>query len=67
VTQALEWLGSQGLEGRMTGSGSAVFAPLPAGQDLRTAPVGWTARECSNMEVHPLAGWAPSDDSSVVG
>jgi 4-diphosphocytidyl-2-C-methyl-D-erythritol kinase len=65
VTQALEWLGSQGLEGRMTGSGSAVFAPLPAGQDLRTAPVGWTVRECSNVDVHPLAGWAPSDDSVV--
>lgn len=67
VTQALEWLGSQGLQARMTGSGSAVFARLPAGQALRAAPVGWTARECSNMEVHPLAGWAPSDDSSVVG
>jgi 4-diphosphocytidyl-2-C-methyl-D-erythritol kinase len=67
VTQALEWLGSQGLEGRMTGSGSAVFARLPAGQDLQAAPEGWTVRECGNMEVHPLAGWAPSDDSSVVG
>jgi 4-diphosphocytidyl-2-C-methyl-D-erythritol kinase len=67
VTQALEWLGSQGLDGRMTGSGSAVFAPLPARQALQAAPVGWAVRECSNMEVHPLAGWAPSDDSSVVG
>ena len=62
VTQALEWLGSQGLQGRMTGSGSAVFAPLPAGQALQTAPAGWQARECSNLEVHPLIGWAPSDD-----
>ncbi|HKB55791.1 MAG TPA: 4-(cytidine 5'-diphospho)-2-C-methyl-D-erythritol kinase [Ramlibacter sp.] len=67
VSEALEWLGSQGLEGRMTGSGSAVFAPLPAGQAMRAAPEGWTARECGNLEVHPLAGWAPSDDSSVVG
>jgi 4-diphosphocytidyl-2-C-methyl-D-erythritol kinase len=65
VTHALDWLGSQGLEGRMTGSGSAVFARLPARQELRTAPVGWTVRECGNMEVHPLAGWAPSDDSVV--
>jgi 4-diphosphocytidyl-2-C-methyl-D-erythritol kinase len=65
VTQAIEWLGSQGLQGRMTGSGSAVFAPLPAGQDLQAAPVGWTVRECGNVEVHPLAGWAPSDDSVV--
>jgi 4-diphosphocytidyl-2-C-methyl-D-erythritol kinase len=65
VTQAIEWLGSQGLQGRMTGSGSAVFAPLPAGQDLQAAPVGWAVRECGNVEVHPLAGWAPSDDSVV--
>jgi len=62
VTQALEWLGSQGLQGRMTGSGSAVFAQLPARQALQAAPAGWQARECGNMEVHPLAGWAPSDD-----
>ena len=63
VTQALQWLGSQGLQGRMTGSGSAVFARLPAGQALQAAaPAGWLARECSNLEVHPLVGWAPSDD-----
>ena len=62
VTQALEWLASQGLQGRMTGSGSAVFAPLPPGQALRSAPAGWQARECGNLEVHPLIGWAPSDD-----
>lgn len=71
VVQALQWLGSQGLQGRMTGSGSAVFALLPtgwpAGQGLAQAPAGWTVRECGNMEVHPLAGWAPSDDSSVGG
>ena len=62
VTQALEWLVSQGLQGRMTGSGSAVFAPLPVGPALQAAPAGWQARECSNLEVHPLVGWAPSDD-----
>jgi 4-diphosphocytidyl-2-C-methyl-D-erythritol kinase len=67
VHQALEWLGSQGLEGRMTGSGSAVFAQLPAGQALRAAAAGWQVRECGNLEVHPLVGWAPSDDSSVGG
>ena len=67
VTQAIEWLGSQGLQARMTGSGSAVFAPLAQGVDLREAPPGWLARECGNLEVHPLAGWAPSDDSSVGG
>jgi 4-diphosphocytidyl-2-C-methyl-D-erythritol kinase len=68
VGEALRWLASQGLAGRMTGSGSAVFAPLsPTSRPTRSpVPDGWTVRECSKMDVHPLAGWAPSDDSSVV-
>lgn len=65
VGRALEWLASQGLAGRMTGSGSAVFAPLPPGHPVPPPPPGWLVRECSNMEVHPLAGWASSDESSV--
>lgn len=67
VAEALQWLAAQGLQGRMTGSGSAVFAPLSQGVHLKEAPPGWLVRECSNMEVHPLAGWASSDDSSVAG
>jgi 4-diphosphocytidyl-2-C-methyl-D-erythritol kinase len=68
MVQALQWLGSQGLQGRMTGSGSAVFARLPAGQASgRPEVAGWQVRECGNMAVHPLAGWAASDDSSVGG
>jgi 4-diphosphocytidyl-2-C-methyl-D-erythritol kinase len=67
VTQALQWLGSQGMQGRMTGSGSAVFALIGEGQALAPVPAGWQARECGNLEAHPLAGWASSDDSSVVG
>jgi 4-diphosphocytidyl-2-C-methyl-D-erythritol kinase len=63
VAQALQWLGTQGLPGRMTGSGSAVFAPLPHEKALRPAPAGFRVRECGNMEAHPLVGWAPSDDS----
>ncbi|NML43174.1 4-(cytidine 5'-diphospho)-2-C-methyl-D-erythritol kinase [Ramlibacter sp. G-1-2-2] len=63
VAEALQWLGSQGLHGRMTGSGSAVFALLPGGKSLVQAPAGWVARECGNMDVHPLVGWASSDDS----
>jgi 4-diphosphocytidyl-2-C-methyl-D-erythritol kinase len=62
VTQALQWLDSQGLQGRMTGSGSAVFAQLPPDRALAAAPAGWQARECGNLDVHPLVGWAPSDD-----
>jgi 4-diphosphocytidyl-2-C-methyl-D-erythritol kinase len=67
VAQGLQWLASQGLAGRMTGSGSAVFAVLPPGVKPAQAPSGWRVRECSKMEVHPLAGWAASDDSSVGG
>lgn len=67
VTQALQWLGSQGLQGRMTGSGSAVFSQLPQDRVLQAAPADWKVRECVNLEVHPLWGWAPSDDSSVGG
>nr|WP_227494101.1 4-(cytidine 5'-diphospho)-2-C-methyl-D-erythritol kinase [Ramlibacter pallidus] len=63
VEQALQWLGSQGLRGRMTGSGSAVFALLPPGHRPVQAPAGWVVKECGNLEVHPLVGWAPSDDS----
>jgi 4-diphosphocytidyl-2-C-methyl-D-erythritol kinase len=63
VGEALRWLGSQGLQARMTGSGSAVFALLPPGKILAQAPAQWVARECSNLEVHPLVGWASSDDS----
>jgi 4-diphosphocytidyl-2-C-methyl-D-erythritol kinase len=63
VEQALEWLGTQGLRGRMTGSGSAVFALLPPGTLLARGPADWVVRECGNLEVHPLVGWAPSDDS----
>ena len=67
VAQALQWLRSQGLEGRMTGSGSAVFARMRNDGILAAAPEGWQVRVCGNLEVHPLAGWAPSDDSSVAG
>jgi 4-diphosphocytidyl-2-C-methyl-D-erythritol kinase len=71
VTQALQWLASQGMTARMTGSGSAVFALMREGpgigQSLGQAPTDWQARECGNMEAHPLAGWASSDDSSVGG
>lgn len=58
VGQTLRWLETLGLSGRMTGSGSAVFAHL--GQ-----PVGsfgefplCQSRVCKNLPEHPLAGWA---------
>ena len=72
VGEALEYLASQGLAARMTGSGSAVYALLPPdklpGQVLAQSPArwaseGWLVRECGNLEFHPLVGWASSDDS----
>lgn len=58
VTQALQWLESHGLQGRMTGSGSAVFAQMSHAIDLQCAPGGWQVRACENLMIHPLAGWA---------
>lgn len=61
VAQGLDWLARQGLSGRMTGSGSAVYArvseftaPEPPGQD-------WQIRVCDNLPAHPLCGWAASN------
>ncbi|MFN3436652.1 MAG: 4-(cytidine 5'-diphospho)-2-C-methyl-D-erythritol kinase [Acidovorax sp.] len=58
VTEAIEWLGIRGLQGRMTGSGSAVFAQMPHAIDLSGAPEGWQVKACDNLMIHPLAGWA---------
>ena len=66
--QSLDWLKAKNLQGRMTGSGSAVFAYLPHGSevpDVRSVGTGrdddsmkdWKIRQCSNLKVHPLAGW----------
>ena len=57
MVQSLNWLAAQGLQGRMTGSGSAVFAQMPNEMTLSDAPGDWQIRQCGNMEVHPLAGW----------
>ena len=61
ITDALQWLGSLGLSPRMTGSGSTVFAWLPDGVLIDSAPHGWQMRICSNMAVHPQLGWAASE------
>ena len=58
VSEALSWLGSRGMQGRMTGSGSAVFAQMQHATDLSGAPEGWQVRSCENLVIHPLAGWA---------
>jgi 4-diphosphocytidyl-2-C-methyl-D-erythritol kinase len=70
VNQALAWLATKGLSGRMTGSGSAVFAHLLHTADevnLQDAPDAMQVRLCSSLDVHPLLGWASSDGLSVAG
>ena len=67
VTQALEWLASLGLSGRMTGSGSAVFAQVQHDLALKDVPAEFRVRLCSGLAVHPLVGWAASDSLSVDG
>ncbi len=62
VSEAIEWLRLRGLQGRMTGSGSAVFAQMSHDADLREPPQGWQVRECANLMVHPLAGWASGEN-----
>ena len=57
VKQAIDWLGSHGMHGRMTGSGSAVFAQMTQEVDLSHIPCGWKIRACENLAVHPLEGW----------
>ena len=65
VGHAIAWLNSKGLQARMTGSGSAVFAHLPHEVDLSDVPDAFQVKVCSNVGVHPLAGWASSNGLSV--
>jgi len=62
VSKAIGLLESHKLQARMTGSGSAVFARCTPGDAAIQAPDHWIVRECSNLEVHPLQGWATSDN-----
>lgn len=60
IEGAIRWLTSIGLSGRMTGSGSAVFAHMPKELDLKDAPSGFQIKACNMLDVHPLSGWAKS-------
>jgi 4-diphosphocytidyl-2-C-methyl-D-erythritol kinase len=63
VDEALGWLERAGLHGRMTGSGSAVYAALAPGQDMiGIKPESWRFHVCGNMAAHPLLDWAGSDN-----
>lgn len=57
MVDCLRWLESHGLQGRMTGSGTSVFAQTQHSLNFSNAPARWTVRECSNMDAHPLQGW----------
>lgn len=57
ISQSLEWLKMQKLQGRMTGSGSAVFAKMPHNFNKSGVPDDWIVKKCSNLESHPLANW----------
>jgi 4-diphosphocytidyl-2-C-methyl-D-erythritol kinase len=62
VPQALAMLEQQGFQPRMTGSGSAVFAPCLADQkfDPSALPPSWQQRVCSALDVHPLMDLLPA-------
>jgi 4-diphosphocytidyl-2-C-methyl-D-erythritol kinase len=57
IGQAIELMARCGLQGRMTGSGSAVFAQIDTPQAqpklLQDLPKGWIARIVSNLQQHP--------------
>lgn len=65
IGQAIDWLASKGLQGRMTGSGSAVFAPIAQSVDLQDASQTWQVKMCNNLRLHPLTEWA--SDGEIKG
>lgn len=65
VNDAINWLQSLGLRGRMTGSGSAVFAYLPNNLVINSVPSALNVKLCRNLDAHPLLGWAASESLSV--
>jgi len=58
IDQALSWLKTQGISGRMTGSGSAVFARTLHDIETKSVPESFQVNICNNLPVHPLQGWA---------
>jgi 4-diphosphocytidyl-2-C-methyl-D-erythritol kinase len=58
IGACINWLNDLGLQARMTGSGSAVFAPSGAAVSLPVQPHGWLVKQCRSLSVHPLKSWA---------
>ncbi|NIF84149.1 4-(cytidine 5'-diphospho)-2-C-methyl-D-erythritol kinase [Comamonas sp. Tr-654] len=65
VKKVRDWLESLKLHATMTGSGSAVFAPIAKNIeqniDLSSAQSTWQIRICKNLEKHPLHSWIPDN------
>lgn len=57
VTEALSWCHDRGLDARMTGSGSSVFARIVEDFEIGDG-AGFQIKKCRNLAVHPLQGWA---------
>jgi 4-diphosphocytidyl-2-C-methyl-D-erythritol kinase len=57
VGHCINWLQGHGLQGRMSGSGTAVFAQIRQSLDLSDAPGNWLVKDCKNMDAHPLLEW----------
>lgn len=63
VASVASWLTARFGNSRMTGSGSAVFAEIGAGDRPKATlpaelPAGWVGRLCRSLDAHPLHGWA---------
>jgi len=64
VRAVAEWLQGRFGNGRMTGSGSAVFARVGteeqslAAWPAQSLPGPWVVRLCRSLDHHPLLGWA---------
>jgi len=65
ISHALNWLKTSGLHGRMTGSGSAVFARMLHEIETKGAPESFQVKICNNLPAHPLRGWATEESLSV--
>ncbi len=58
LSACLDWLKNQGFSARMTGSGSAVFAPLHGDMPVLNAHSAWFMAKASSLREHPLKNWA---------
>lgn len=58
ISEGIVNLKDLGLSVRMTGSGSAVFAPLNATNAAPNLPKDWFCCICNSLTEHPLKNWA---------